>query len=108
MKAPCPHCAKRRSYQANARGSGFKAYAHADRRDCSATRALRWRVDSSHVLRPVDQPTPGLRALVVHLNTSGVQGNFYPVRHAFRHSSVTAVINYKMNDCQLVGALCEH
>jgi hypothetical protein len=46
-------------------------------------------------LRPIDQPTSAMRALVDHFNTSGVRGKFYPVRHGFRHSSVIAVIAYE-------------
>lgn len=49
-------------------------------------------------LRPIDEPTPALRALATHFNSSGVRGDFYPVRHGFRHSSVKAVIAYKI-DC---------
>ena len=49
-------------------------------------------------LRPVDQPTGALRALAAHFSTSGLPGNFYPVRHGFGHSSVTAAIAYKIND----------
>jgi hypothetical protein len=49
-------------------------------------------------LRPIDQPTEALRALATHFSTSGLPGNFYPVRHGFWHSSVTAVIAYKIND----------
>ena len=52
-------------------------------------------------LRPIDQPTSAMRALVDHFNTSGVRGEFYPVRHNFRHSSVTAVIAYKIDDFAL-------
>jgi hypothetical protein len=48
--------------------------------------------------RQVDQPTDALRALAGHFNASGLAGDFYPVRHGFRHSSVTAVIGYKIND----------
>src|SRR5450432_1319610 len=49
-------------------------------------------------LRPIDQPTGALRALATHFSTSGLPENFYPVRHGFRHSSVTAVIAYKINE----------
>jgi hypothetical protein len=52
-------------------------------------------------LRPVDQPTSALRAVATHFSMSGVLGDFYPVRHNFRHSSVTAVIAYKTNDSPL-------
>jgi hypothetical protein len=52
-------------------------------------------------LRSIDQPTPELRAVVEHFRDSGIQGNFYPVRHGFRHSSVTAVIADKIDDFAL-------
>jgi len=49
-------------------------------------------------LRPIDQPTAALVALATHFSASGLPGTFYPVRHGFRHSSVTAVMAYKLND----------
>jgi hypothetical protein len=49
-------------------------------------------------LRPVDQPTGALRALATYLGMSGLPGRFYPVRHGFPHSAVTAVIAYKIDD----------
>jgi hypothetical protein len=41
-------------------------------------------------LRPVDPPTPEMLALGDHLKTAGLLARFYPVRHGFRHSQVSA------------------
>ncbi|GLH82375.1 hypothetical protein SSBR45G_72840 [Bradyrhizobium sp. SSBR45G] len=49
------------------------------------------------VLRPIDQPTVTLQALATRFNMSGIAGTFYPARHGFRHSSVIAVMAYKID-----------
>jgi hypothetical protein len=59
-------------------------------------------------LRPTDQPTSTLRAVAAHFGVSGVHGTYYPVRHGFRHSSVTAVIAYKMDNHPIPFAVVEY
>src|SRR5262245_14342965 len=58
-------------------------------------------------LRSTDQPTSTLRAVAAHFGVSGVHGTYYPVRHGFRHSSVTAVIAYKMDNHPIAFAVVE-
>ena len=53
-------------------------------------------------LRPTDQLTSILCAVAAHFGASGVQGTYYPVCHGFRHSSVTAVIAYKISGYPMV------
>ena len=57
--------------------------------------------------RPTDQPTSILRAVAAHFGASGVQGTYYPVRHGFRHSSVTAVIANKISGYPIPFAVVE-
>jgi hypothetical protein len=47
-------------------------------------------------LRPVDPPTPEMLALGEHLKAAGLLGRFYPVRHGFRHSYVSAAGAYEL------------
>ena len=47
--------------------------------------------------RPIDQPTEQLLALAEHFNSIGLKGHIYPVRHGFRHSSVTATAAFEID-----------
>jgi hypothetical protein len=58
--------------------------------------------------RSIDQPTAALRTLATHFSMSGLPGKFYPVRHGFRHSTVTAVIAHKINDFPLPFTVVEY
>jgi hypothetical protein len=58
-------------------------------------------------LRPTDQLTSTLHVVAAHFGASGVQGTYYPVRHGFKHSSVTAVIAYKISEYPIPFAVVE-
>ncbi|MBA4218227.1 MAG: hypothetical protein IIA03_06960 [Proteobacteria bacterium] len=58
-------------------------------------------------LRPIDLPTPAMQALEIHLNTSGVKGHLYAVRHSYRHSQVTAAAGFKIDGFPLPIALAD-
>ena len=52
-------------------------------------------------LRPVDPPTPEMVALGEHLKAAGFLARFYPVRHGFHHSQVSAHGAYELTSFPL-------
>lgn len=52
-------------------------------------------------LRPIDPPTPDMIALGERLQKAGLLDRFYPVRHGFRHSEVSAHGAYQLKNFPL-------
>lgn len=51
--------------------------------------------------RPVDPPTPEMLVFAERLKRVGLLDRFYPVRHGFRHSEVTANGAYQLRNFPL-------